>query len=253
MIVGRFLGLALYAGDNCTYIIYDEQTKRVLVGSILAPLKPMDKIDPSPYDSLPSRLPKFYWDAEHATQIITDNSDPYAKNERINDLTRSIQLYQNTELIIQDSAQGRKSDKTSSNIASTLGGIEVDTEQLGLPTRQVNVRKPTIHDDTSEQPASSRELRTDPRQYDSLKIHSPSKAIHSEQDRGGTRVSHPLMTDPSPGSNGNKVLNQSHILTNGDVDKGYGTGTAPDEHHTDVGLHQVEVRRLLSHNFLMIP
>ena len=91
------------------------------------------------------------------------------------------------------------------------------------------------HDDTSEQPASSMEIRMEPRQHDSFEIDSLSKALHSEQDHGGTHVSHPFTTDPSPGSNGNEVLNQSHIQKNGDIDKGYGTENAPDEHHEDVG------------------
>ena len=135
MRIGQFLSQALYAGDNFKYIICDEQTNRVLVRPILASLKPTDKIDPSPYGSLSSRLPKFYWDAEHVKQIITDNSDPYAENECTNNPTRSIKLYQNTGLAIQDSAQVRKSNKTDSKIASTLGGIEVDKEHLGTPTR----------------------------------------------------------------------------------------------------------------------
>ena len=143
MRIGQCLCLALYAGDNFTYLIYDEQTKRVLVRSILAPLKPKDEIDPSPYDSLSSRLPTFYWDAEHVKQIITDNSDPYSENEHLNNLAKIIRLYQNTGLAIQDSAQGRNSNKTGSNITSTQGGIEVDTEQLGSPIREVNVWNPT--------------------------------------------------------------------------------------------------------------
>ena len=45
--------------------------------------------------------------------------------------------YQNNGLAIQNSTQERDSNNTGSNNTLTPGGVEVDTEHLGSPTRQV--------------------------------------------------------------------------------------------------------------------
>ena len=245
MRIGRFLGLALYAGDNFTNIVYDEERRRVLVRSVLAPLRPCDEAVPSPYDSLSSKLPTFFWDAEHVQRIIADPKNPFAEDKRITDLLEKLREHQDTGLITQDPAQVRHSQEdTGSNDTPVLGDAEVVTEHLGTPRlvrflpEQTSVSDGTTRDSDVAQKSSML--------HDSRETDSPSKAIHSGLRRGPSVTTH--KTNPESAKtkpNGNKESYHSHIHKDADVNTtkkngvGSDTGTAHmkdnDPGHPDTG------------------